>query len=221
MIDGQNASDWLNVAALNGTQGFQDPDALYNSLFYEIANRDNGGGAFFQQIQGYLGPSIKITFANGTEQEYFNYATTTFSFDGVDSGDAFYFKFCNATEKLQASSTGAGAIVQRQATATPSPSSAPVPVSAPRTQYPAPVVVSPDGSLAGYFLNGTGYENTAVLSILSESEVDAPGCKQALSEFLAMCTNSGKTNLIIDVSNNPGGAIILGYEYFKQVKLSP
>jgi Peptidase family S41 len=219
MIDGQNASDWLNVVALNGTIGFQDPDALYNSLFYEIANADVGGGYFFQSNQGYRGPSVTITFANGTEQEYFNYAITPHSFDGVDSGEAFYFKFCNATEKSLASQTNAGAIVQRQATATPS--STPVPVSQPRTQYPAPVVVSADGTLAGYFLNGTGYENTAVLSILAMSETDAAGCKQALSKFLAMCTNSGMTNLIIDISNNGGGSIIVGYEYFKQVKLSP
>lgn len=89
-----------------------------------------------------------------------------------------------------------------------------------RVGYPSPTVVSPDGSVAGYFLNGSQYEAIAVLSISAETESEPAGAQKAVSDFLAACREASMAKLIIDVSSNPVGDFVLSYEFFKQVSPS-
>lgn len=177
----------------------------------------------------YIGPSTTVAFQNGTSHTYENYATTVEDFTGVDSGAAFYQSFCNASTKAEAavSASATASNFKRNAAATTASaaapfSTAPAPTPTggnPRLLYPEAKIQSPDGTVAGYFLNGTGYEETAVLSISEESETDPLGAQAAVSEFLAACTNASKKKLILDFSNNPGGQFILAYDWFKQVRL--
>ena len=87
----------------------------------------------------------------------------------------------------------------------------------PRSQYPPAVVEASDGSFAGYFLNGTGFENVAVLSILSVTEDVPLNAQKMVKEFIRLCQANGRDHLIIDQQSNGGGLIMLGYDTFKQV----
>ena len=65
-MDGQNVTDRLKFLAENQTIGFQDADALYNSLFASLANPN---GNFLANFNTYTGPSTSAVFANGTSRE--------------------------------------------------------------------------------------------------------------------------------------------------------
>lgn len=207
MMDGQNVTERLSYMAENTTISFQDPDAMYNALFASLAS---GDGAFFGTLSTYTGPSTSLVFANGTTQTYQNNAYTRKDFTGVSSGPDFYNLCCNVTAKLEA--PAAAATTAAATSAVPTATAA---VTA--TGYPSPVVSSPDGSIAGYFLSDTGFENTAVLAITQETETDPLGAQTALTQFLDACRKNSKETLVIDIQSNPGGSILLGYDFFKQV----
>lgn len=213
MINGQPASDWVTTYALNTTIRQQDPDSLYNSVFYEIANADGNDGTtgyFYSPYPNfYIGDFTDVTFANGTSRAVPNTATTTFDFTGVVDGKSFYNKFCNAERKMKQAGGGPGSKSKRDASNQN--------LDYPRGFFPPSIIESKDGSLAGYFLNETGFENTAVLSILGVTETVQVSAQKTLAKFIKLCQENGKDHLIIDVSSNGGGSIILGYDIFKQV----
>jgi hypothetical protein len=227
-VDGQDAAEYFTQYAMNAPLGYQDPDALYNALFYEIAAENKGSGSSYRAPGTYTGPSVTVGFQNGTIYNYENAAITTSDFTGVDSGAAFYQVFCNATYKAAAAASASASALQGKrnvaaatASGPASSSSAPVPTDYnPRQGYPSPIVQSSEGNVAGYFLNGTGYERTAVLSVTAESESNPLGVQAAVSEFLAACTKASMKKLILDFSSNPGGDFMLAYDFFKQVRLS-
>lgn len=71
---------------------------------------------------------------------------------------------------------------------------------------------------SGYFLEGAGYDDVAVLSIPSfvgaGSEIDF----QIVNTYLInQAVAHGKKKLIIDLSANGGGTILQGYDVFKQL----
>ena len=194
----------------------QDLDASYNALFTEIAGYMEGNGQYYARSGQYpfLGPSTDVAFENGTEQTYSNIAIVNpiYNFSGVDSGDSYYQKFCNATNKMAAGSASGGSSAGDKIKAATTPAK-------PRpSNFPSPVVITDDFNVAGYFLDSPGYETTAVLSILS-FEADPIAVQTLLSNFLAACKNSSMTKLVIDVSANPGGTFIEAYDFFKQVRL--
>lgn len=90
--------------------------------------------------------------------------------------------------------------------------------STPAPGYPSPVVRNPDNQNSGYFLDGEGYEDVAVLAVNSfvgaGSEVDFQNVN---SELIAAAVAANKSKLIIDVSANGGGTILQGYDLFKQL----
>jgi hypothetical protein len=77
---------------------------------------------------------------------------------------------------------------------------------------------------SGYFLNGTGYDNVAVLSVLDFAPQGNTGAVEYLSNFqstvssfLSQSKAAGKSRLVIDVSANGGGFVLAGFELFAQV----
>lgn len=82
--------------------------------------------------------------------------------------------------------------------------------------YPfLPVNKDPSNQVAGYFLNGTGLDDVAILRITSfANETADPDLRTATfvnttRDFLAAATAANKKKLIIDVSGNGGGNTIL------------
>ena len=215
-INGQNATSYVSNQALQAD--FHDADTRFNAMFPNQALISTGQDVLgsFQRGQ-YDGPSTSYVFSNGSTLDSPNLANIQRSFDGVDSGESFFSAFCQgptssaaATATLSAtSSTAAASSTGGQA---PEPSA---------TGYPEPVVIHSGLAIGGYFLNETGFEDVAVLSI---PLFDPPGGADAipefqdvLREFLATATSSGKTRLVVDMRGNPGGVIVLGFEVFKQL----
>ncbi|KAM5505310.1 hypothetical protein McanMca71_003156 [Microsporum canis] len=216
-IDGQDAVQWLQAWSYHAS--FQDPDALYNSLFHSIPRYElDSYGGFFAIGGVYTGPTTKLTFENGTTKEYMNYAAFQEPFVGVVDGGTFYDKFCNgkldAEQQLQKRDSDMAVShreVHRRA----------VPGKPSRVLFPKPVEEFEYGDVAGYFL-GDDHPDTAVLSINSFSgsdehqELRFREFSSVITRFLAACQKQRKSKLIIDVSANGGGAVFLGYDAFKQ-----
>ena len=107
-IDGQNATEYLLVWSEYGS--LQDPDALYNNLFYEpaqiaLGSSGTGTGTFSGGGRGrwpYPGPSTTLTFANGTSVTTQNHANVLVPFANITSGaDIYSTYFAVGPEALQ------------------------------------------------------------------------------------------------------------------------
>ncbi|EHK96231.1 hypothetical protein M7I_8085 [Glarea lozoyensis 74030] len=143
------------------------------------------------------------TFENGTSYTFGNVANVLGNWAGVVDGPSFFKKFA----------PGAAAALTIQAEEAPSSLQA----SAAVPGYPDAELLLPDLSIGGYYLNGTGFEDVAVLTSLS-FEPDLPSDFQHLAEtFFAEAKAAGKTKLVIDLSVNGGGYILQGYDLFRQL----
>jgi hypothetical protein len=175
---------------------------------------------------------VTLTYENGTERTEQSFAVLRAGIDfaGVNSGEDFYNKFCNPNATIQAGNVTTTAAPVPTATPT---SNGTMTTAAPKVQptiagYPFPIVRdSGADTTSGYFLNGTGYDNVAVLSVLGFSPITEVGAieylsnfQSTVSKFLAQCKAAGKTKLVIDVSANGGGFVVAGYELFAQVNRS-
>ena len=90
--------------------------------------------------------------------------------------------------------------------------------------YPTPIVRHSAGDIAGYYIDDPAYDDVAILSVPSFQGTGSGGIpefQQVAQTFLAESTAAGKTKLVIDLSANPGGTILLGYDLFKQLFPQP
>ena len=163
---------------------------------------------------------MTLDYDNGQQKSEASFAIirTGVNFTGVKTGEDFYNKFCNPNVTQATPTT--------TATATAVPSSTTLPKLSPTIAgFPFPIVRdSGANTTSGYFLNGTGYDNVAVLSLLSfapTGNIDSveylTNFQSTVSSFLAQSKMAGKTKLIVDVSANGGGFVIAGFELFAQV----
>lgn len=166
-----------------------------------------------------------MTFSNGSTFEFANRAAIlsgTWSEDIVD-GESFTNFFC--IEPAQPSSTSTPPINNSSSTTATASSAATSATSTSKPDFPStfpytPIVSDPNNQVAGYFLNGTGYEDTAVLWVASFEQTpdhsDPATITQSFVnttiEFFATLRSSNKTNLIIDLSGNGGGSVVLSYD---------
>lgn len=82
-----------------------------------------------------------------------------------------------------------------------------------------PIVGDPNNQIAGYFLNGSDYADTAVLwvgtfaqenSAFANADTIATSFQNTTRDFLAALRAAPERNkLIIDLSGNPGGNTLL------------
>ncbi len=191
----------------------QDPDALYNTLFWSAPQntlRPNSGlfagsglGRFF-----YPGPQTHILFANGTRSTYENLADVNVDFEGVEDGESFYQKFCN--EKDQDSSADTSSTTSER----------PV-IKTATTGYPLPILRHPQNYIAGYYLNSSSYNELAILSISSfvgsDTDEEQINFESTAKNFLCHATAAGKTKLILDLRGNSGGTILHAFGLFMQL----
>lgn len=161
----------------------------------------------------YPGNITSFTFENGTVLELPNLARLKGSWRGVVDGPSFFSHFCSGatTNGLAASATTTTA--ESTATATPTVAAA----AAAITGYPDPVIIASDNSISGYFIDQAGFEDTAVLVMLSFSPDDPVEFQRVAQDFYAAAVEAGKTKLVVDVQANGGGYIFLGYDGFRQL----
>lgn len=142
-INGQGVEEYLSKVAVQAD--FHDADTRWNALFPSqslIATGVTFLGSF--RTGQYQGPNTNMSFANGTTKSTMNVAVVFGDFSGVDSGPAFFSKFCTGPLPTTTTST---------ATATATSTAAPS-----HTGYPKAIIIHPNLSIGGYFINETGYE---------------------------------------------------------------
>ncbi|KAJ4347917.1 uncharacterized protein N0V89_009289 [Didymosphaeria variabile] len=156
----------------------QDRDALYNNLFYNLAqislqSAGSGTGGFSGGGRGRFAPpgaNTTLEFANGTTLTIANTARTLLSFANVTSGEDLRRKIIY-DEGSTVPSVRPNLITPVSRDTIPSTQAIAPP------GYPAPVVAGPSNLINGFYIDGTGYEDVAVLqvpSFISSSFAEAP-----------------------------------------------
>ena len=153
MINGMDVMSFLKNESTQSD--FHDADTRWNALFPSQA-LISAGTTFLGSFRTgqYQGPNTTMVFANGTEYSQMNLAVVFGNFTGVDSGQAFFKQFCTGpkpvTEVEQpAPTTTVASRASSTPTATPTPS---------QVGYPKAVILNPNLSVGGYYINDTGYD---------------------------------------------------------------
>ncbi|KAK5999779.1 hypothetical protein QM012_005185 [Aureobasidium pullulans] len=235
-IDGVDTTEFLLDWAQYGT--LQDHDALWNDIFYSSAQASlgdsgSGAGTFVGGGRGrfvYPGPTTTLTFANGSNATYDNCARNHVIFRDIDSGADLYREYLTpkpgaSLDALEMQHYLAEKRKEDKVDVTPylhkvSPLSHPYKgksIDAPG--YPTPVIKQRHNMNGGYFLDGPGFEDVAVLTVASfvHEPFASVEFQKINSEFIAAALAANMTKLIIDVSANGGGILLQGYDLFKQL----
>ncbi|KAF2801134.1 hypothetical protein K505DRAFT_412423 [Melanomma pulvis-pyrius CBS 109.77] len=220
-INDEEAYEYLQKIAKWGQ--YVDADGRLNKLFSK--GDTYALGTFESQIH-YDGASTNITFANGTTATYANVASSQESFTGVTDGPSFFEAFCTGALSSTFSATAAGDVVDLQGEPRFLNGKSQIPKAyhlrkRQTSKTSAISVVEADsGAVSGYFLQGAGYENVAVLKILNFSpDGDESGneFQATIKKFLEECIEAKKEKLIIDLRENGGGAPSLVLDAFMQL----
>ncbi|KAJ4369800.1 hypothetical protein N0V83_005564 [Neocucurbitaria cava] len=217
-IDGTEITEYMENLSQYGS--LQDRDALYNNLFYELAQvslgiSGSGTGMFSGGGRGryvYPGVSTTLKFANGSEYTMQNYARTTISFRNMATGEdlaAKWFSWGTGEAQAQAESETPETISIADTDA----------AGAAAPGYPAPVVAGPQNLINGFYVDAPGYEDVAVLQVpnfVGSTAAEVP-FQRLTRDFIPKALADGKTKLIIDLQANGGGTILQGYDMFKQL----
>jgi hypothetical protein len=156
---------------------------------------------------------------------YPNIARAVQNFTGVTDGPSLYQTYLvppiadltvdlvnNPLSTPGATPTPTGTMTSATPIATPTPVPAP-------PGYPAPLFRSIENLNGGYYLDGAGYEDVAVLNIASfvGDGTEENDFQDVNTNFIQKAKADGKTKLIVDLSANGGGTILQGYDMFKQL----
>ena len=160
-----------------------------------------------------------------------NYARVLIPFDNITTGEDIYRlyfipppgepelveEFATVTSSAVASSTAAPNATSSATTSATTSATATKTVPAPG--YPSPFIREMNNLNSGYFLNGEGYDDVAVLAVNSfvGSGADEIPFQEVNTYLIDQAIAQGKTKLIVDVSANGGGTILQGYDLFKQL----
>lgn len=227
-INGQKPYDFLKSTFYSQ---YLDSDGQLNNLF---AKGDTDHVGAFASQSKFDGNSTDVTWSNGSAVSVLNLATTQVDFSRVSDGQSFFRVFCTGAL------TGASASSANTKAGTISPGAlGPVPriptgiyhrrnkrQTIPTTgTYASAVAEASSGVVAGYFLNGNGYDDIAVLKIISFSNPDTDvdeaefnnEFQQTVQSFLRQCISEKKQKLIIDLRENGGGNTNLLLDTFMQL----
>ncbi|KAH7351211.1 hypothetical protein BKA65DRAFT_605684 [Rhexocercosporidium sp. MPI-PUGE-AT-0058] len=216
-VNGENVDTFMMKLAEVGF--LQDKDGLYNNLMYEMAfdaqspsYRYTGYFALAGRY-GYFypGSDTTIELENGTISTIQNYAEVVGNFEGVVDGPSLYERFCTGPHRQAVN------YAEEEMPQAPEPPPLPPTAKTPAHGYPTPQIISSDQQVSGYFLNGTGYEDVAVLSMLSFSPSYPIEFQSVIQTLISDAKAAGKTKLVIDLSSNGGGNILTGYDAFRQL----
>ncbi|KAF8858784.1 hypothetical protein BDZ45DRAFT_802182 [Acephala macrosclerotiorum] len=223
-VNSQNATE---VVEKEGLFQLMDPDAAYNYTMGSQGRVPNSGTNLgtFEAVgyNFYPGNYTNVTFSNGSTIPFENIASIapeTWNPE-ITNGEDFTYAFCvepaqpSITTSSSASNSTTSATATSSAAATATTSEASYPDLFPYT----PVVRDPNNQVAGYFLNGSGYEDTAVLWVasfaqespkLADPETITISFQNTTRDFFAALRDApSRTKLIIDLSGNGGGNTLL------------
>jgi hypothetical protein len=216
-IDGADVVEFL-VDISSKANLFHDEDALWNSLFYRsasIAGDNDGTGQFtgtqFAQLV-YPGASNTFDFANGSSITYQNSANVLGNFSDISNAADLYKKYFALSGNMTATAP-------ELAKSDPEPDSddSPTDPSDPPPGYPQAFARESTNAVAGYFIEQSGYEDVAVLSIPSFYTDNEDEFQDVVRQFLAGAVAGKKTKLILDLSSNFGGSVEQVGDLFEQL----
>jgi hypothetical protein len=147
MINGMSAQNYL--ANVSADSDFHDADTRWNALFPSQALLASGTtflGSF--RTGQYQGPNTTL----GTTWSRMNVAVVFGNFTGVNSGEAFFQRFCTGPKPVVAApapSPTSNSTRTVTPTATPTPS---------HIGYPKAELINPNLAVGGYYISGSGYE---------------------------------------------------------------
>jgi hypothetical protein len=223
-IDGQDATEFLENLSQYGS--LQDRDALYNNVFYELAQvslgtSGSGTGIFTGGGRGrwvYPGASTTLKFANGTEYTMQNYAKTIVSFRNVNSGEDLAAKWFS-WGTFSADEVDVDSVPTETETIETISTAGQDAVGDVNPGFPDPIIAGPQDLINGFYIDADGYQDVAVLQVpnfVGSSSAEIP-FQQLTQQFIPKALADGKTKLIIDLQANGGGTILQGYDMFKQL----
>ncbi|KAF4462281.1 peptidase s41 family [Fusarium albosuccineum] len=212
---------WLQEDAVLNTNKHQDPDAQFNNLFSSIPRQATGQDGSTVLSQWEVPDKYTIKFYNGSTLDVVPqiYMLPTTDFSGIESGEDFHKYIEIPTPSNSSSSKSTGTEERRSAEET----------STDLVGYPEPVAKHSKNSVAGYFLQGDEYDDTAVLSILSFIPVGLASTQlgdlnftdfilegeEVMVEFIKQAKKACRDKLIIDLSANGGGSVILAQSIYR------
>ncbi|KAL2758920.1 hypothetical protein ACRALDRAFT_1080546 [Sodiomyces alcalophilus JCM 7366] len=228
--------------------GFQDPDSQWNSMFPSYANPD--AALLVAASFAFHGPSVTLTYENGARrsEDGFTIVRPGIDFSGITNGQDFYDRFCNpdsadvvrpvqggeARQMIMGSDENLDGEVtllgpnedlvlgeEEEDEAAVAEEEPFLPIG----NYPRPVVRDTVSDVtSGYFLDGEGYDDVAVLSISSFAPRGNVAGLEYLADFqstvetfLEECRRRSARRLVIDLSANGGGFVVAGFDLFAQL----
>lgn len=214
--------DFLEEEAMFYPGNHQDPDAQFNSLFASRHGSAAGKGEKLTYSVFEIPDTYTITFLNGSslvvENEIVFYGNTDFS--DIHSGEDVFTRFeLPPTGKSKRSEAPSHEEYKKSLLKR---------ASSGINGYPTPVAKHSMNSVAGYFPEGTDYEDVAVLSVLSFLPIGFDFNKASnfdLGEFVNEATDviadfanaakeQGRDKLILDLSSNGGGSVVLAQQIY-------
>ncbi|KAF2647525.1 peptidase S41 family protein-like protein [Lophiostoma macrostomum CBS 122681] len=211
-INGQDALQFLVDEA--EFSSYHDPDTRFNDMLYKQAADSYGT---FANPHFYPGPNTNVTFENGTSNTYPNTALVIdgSSWESITDGDSMYQTFI-----VPSASSGS---IKKQRNIVPRT------LQHPRDQlsrraipetYPDPDVShsAADVPLAGYFVN-TSAGTIGVLMVQTfdtDSSTDTEEFQSVVQSYISDAQSRGVKKHIIDIRQNGGGKVLLGYDMYLQ-----
>ncbi|OOQ82895.1 putative peptidase, S41 family [Penicillium brasilianum] len=199
-INGTDAAEFL--ASYASGQSLQDRDAQYNRIFPALARSVTGtpidqNGIWASTADWSDGSEVTLKYGNGTTQTVEKYAVPKEK----------YFSYANGTSLYKINCIPRGLPTAEFSSSTAEEASS-LP-GLPDTQWR-----NPANSIAGYFSNLTGLEDTGIIFLPTFSSNPGQAAQVAV-DFLNNATLAGKKNILIDVAANPGGYLSIGIDLFR------
>jgi hypothetical protein len=179
----------------------------------------------------YPGSNTRIEFENGTSITVENLAYVKRNFGGVFSGADVYAEWLLVKDDMSTDVQHRKNLTSHLLFTDPQRfySRFPALPRSPRcagevdtSGYPKHVLRMNTSQAGGWYLDDHGYKDIAVLTVYSFlDDVDEGHLhdqwQNVTREFLSQAKSAGKKKLIIDLSANIGGTVLLGYELFAQL----
>lgn len=167
----------------------------YNVAFSSLP-REKSAKGLWAKTELWPGSSSDFEFANGTVRNVKTQATSDIVDFSYRNGTAVYNRFCSPSALPRQSNSTSKSSMRAAA------------------GYPKPSFKDEYNSTTGYFSNETGLRDTAILSVPTFAGSPSMTTDFA-SSFLRNATAAGKKKVIVDLSGNPGGAIVSGIDLFQ------
>lgn len=211
-INGRDCHEYLLEWSQWGS--LQDKDALWNSMFYSLQQVSldafgTGLGTFAGGGRGrwiYPGEHTTLTFENGTESTAENFARVLQKFNNITSPEDLYRDLfaVDAAFVLSAEQIGTAPLTplanwtsNETLASYPTPTAVPTaaPTSVPAPGYPKPVVRHSRNLNGGYYLEGEGYKDVAVLTLANFVSTEAEALPfQAVNTYFIERAANGKND---------------------------